>query len=161
MEAKNEFFIIEKSLDGQNFEDLMEVESRSNSTSPKYYLDNDFAPQIGMNFYRLRQVLKDGTELYSPIYEVEFNLNLEELVVFPNPAKDKVFINLKNFIGKNTTVQMYDARGVLQIERSINEIENTLLEIDVANYNNGFYMISIDIEGQKRMVEKIVIENGK
>ena len=156
MEPQNEFFIIEKSLDGQNFEYLMEVPSTTISTSPKFYLENDFAPQIGKNYYRLRQVLVDGTEILSPIYEIEFDVDLNDLVVFPNPAKEKVFINLKNFIGKNAVIQVYDARGVLYENRILDEIENDLLEIDLKNYHNGLYMISIKVEGRNRMVEKVV-----
>lgn len=161
MEFQNDYFIIEKSLNGQDFEYLMEVESNGISTSPKFYLEKDNAPQIGKNFYRLRQFLMDGTEILSPTYEVVFDLNLDDLVVFPNPAKQQVFINLKKFIGKNAQVQLYDARGVLMKNLDLENIENNLLEIDLTNYNNGFYMISIKVEGQKRIVEKLIIENGK
>ena len=158
MEPQNEFFIIEKSLDGQDFEYLMEVPSTSISSSPKFYLENDYVPQNGKNYYRLRQVLVDGSEILSPIYEVEFDL--DDLVIFPNPAKQRVHINLKNFIGENAVIQIYDGRGVLHEQRELDEIENDLLEIDLNNYNNGLYMVSIKADGQKRIVEKLIIEKG-
>ena len=161
MELQNEYFIIEKSLDGHNFDFLMEVDSRTNTTSPKFYVENDYAPQNGINYYRLRQVLKDGTEILSPIYEVAFDLNLDDLVVFPNPAKDKIFVNLKKFLGKKVIIKMYDARGILQTERKLDKVVNELLRISLGDYNNGFYMMSIEVEGQKRVLEKVIIEKGK
>lgn len=159
MEAKNDFFIIEKSRDGINFEHLTEVESTSNSLSPKAYFELDDNPYFGKNYYRLRQNLIDGTEILSNVFEVEFDLDLMEFSVFPNPAKDRVYVNLKSFEGKKGNIQIYDARGVLMEERNIDAIQNNLEAFDVKKYVNGLYLIAIKIEGQRLITRQFLVKN--
>ena len=159
MEAKNDFFIIEKSMDGINFEYMTEVESKSNSFSPVAYFELDSDPYFGKNYYRLRQNLNDGTEIYSNIFEVEFELDLREFAVFPNPAKDMIYANLKSFEGKKGKIQIYDSRGVLVEDRNIESIQKYPEAFDVKKYVNGLYIMSINIEGQKLITKQILVKN--
>ena len=159
MEPQNDFFTIEKSSDGIIFESAIEIESRTNNLSAVGYSELDTEPFIGKNYYRLRQTLKDGAEIYSNIFEVEFDLDLEEFSVFPNPAKDMVYVNLKSFEGKKGKIQIYDARGVLKQERNIESIQSHPERFDVKNYVNGLYLISIKVEGQRLITRQIVVNN--
>ena len=159
MEPQNDFFTIEKSSDGINFEFMTEIESRSNSLSAVGYSDLDTHPYFGKNYYRLRQTLKDGTEIYSNVFEVEFDLDLMKFSIFPNPAKDIVYVNLKSFEGEKGKIQIYDARGILVQERSLESISSYPERFDVKNYVNGLYLMTIKIENHKLITKQILIKN--
>jgi len=159
MESQNDFFTIEKSSDGIIFESMIEIESRTDNLSAVGYSELDVEPYFGKNYYRLRQTLKDGTEIYSNIFEVEFDLDVEEFSVFPNPAKEMIYVNLKSFAGAKGKIQIYDARGTLMEERNIDSISTYPERFEVKKYVNGLYLVSIKVEGQRLITRQILVEN--
>ncbi len=71
-EINNEGFEIQRSSDGQNFEKLDFVPSHQGDLTPKIYQVIDPNPLI-INYYRYKQIDKDGFFTYSPIVSVAFN----------------------------------------------------------------------------------------
>ena len=70
----------------------------------------DLLPAIGRkNDYRLKEVNKDGTFIYSNIAEVDFSAKLE-LSLTPNPAHGSVTATLNNAIGPVPS-QIIDPNG--------------------------------------------------
>ena len=59
-------------------------------------------------------------------------------IIYPNPAKDKVFITSPNPIGK---VSIYNISG--QLVKTIKNIETNDLKIDISSLNKGVYFISV------------------
>ncbi len=67
-EVNNDHFILEKSIDGENFEELRKIQGKGFSNDVTEYIANDPMPKIGTNYYRLKQVDMDGHEkIYNPI----------------------------------------------------------------------------------------------
>lgn len=69
-ERDNDFFTIERSANGHDFEDLARVEGAGNSTAVLHYTDLDRWPLPGTSFYRLRQTDFDGASTVSTIVTV-------------------------------------------------------------------------------------------
>lgn len=153
MEPMNDYFIIERSKDGVDFEFLNEIDSEGNSPSIESYKIIDDHPFYGKNYYRLVQTLNDGTIYYSNIFEVEFDIDLNSIVIFPNPAQNEININLKAFADQRALIQIFDARGVLvkthQVEAASTEAER----IDLAGLANGLYLITIKLD-EHRLITK-------
>jgi hypothetical protein len=61
-EYNNDFYILEKSSDGENFDVLTTVPGKTYSSTPTQYLAVDNHPFEGNNYYRLKQVDADGNE---------------------------------------------------------------------------------------------------
>lgn len=59
-ETNNDYFIIEKSTDGVEFNEFVRVQGKGNSNEQTEYLVSDFSPSFGTNYYRLTQVDFDG-----------------------------------------------------------------------------------------------------
>jgi len=67
-EHNNDYFFIEKSLDGYQWTKIREVDATGNSTVTVNYMTFDTEPKKGINYYRLTQVDFDGQyETFDPI----------------------------------------------------------------------------------------------
>ncbi len=79
--------------------------------------------------------------------------NLLAWSIFPNPAADKLNINIDNF-NENLDFKLTDIIGNIVLEDKIN---STNFVLDVSKLQRGIYLLSIDYKGEKQ-VKKIVLE---
>jgi hypothetical protein len=85
------------------------------------------------------------------VVALEKNLG-EEITVFPNPAKDLIFIkNIQN----EGNFELHDALGRIVFEQSLQSAEST--PIDVHFFQRGIYYLRIRT-GQKTFQSRIVLE---
>ena len=62
----------------------------------------------------------------------------QEVVVYPNPASDKLFVNLAN--RKFLQINMYDLTGRLLVQKNINK-QTGLIEINTSGFIKGLYLL--------------------
>jgi len=110
-ETNNDHFEVEHSSDGINYNTIGTVKGAGTSNSVHNYSFQDNEPGNGNNFYRLKQVDNDGNEFYSTVVEEEFKAEIKAISVFPNPAKDKFTISLKNSSNESCVVSLIDLSG--------------------------------------------------
>ena len=102
-EINNDYFIVEKSQDGINFEYLDKINGAGNSNNIINYSTIDYTPYKGVNYYRIKQVDFDGKFSYSTIRTVNYNANnlsnKTSIKLYPNPAisSNNVKIELQGF----------------------------------------------------------------
>lgn len=89
-EINNEFFTIERSTDGKNFQTLATVEGAGNSSTQISYTYTDESAPTGTSYYRLKQTDYDGKFEYFKLIAVTIesslhNNNLNVVSVGPNP----------------------------------------------------------------------------
>lgn len=90
-ERNNDYFTIERSKDGIDFEEVARVDGAGNSTSTLYYQSVDFNPYQGTSYYRLKQTDFDGqTKTFEA---VSVNIQDLDMLVWPNPASSNDRIN--------------------------------------------------------------------
>lgn len=82
-ETGSDYFLIERSIDGESFEEVANLEAAGNSTRSRFYEAADLDPHGGLNYYRLREVDYDGQETISDVKVVDFH----SLFVWPNPVR--------------------------------------------------------------------------
>ncbi|HHH50718.1 MAG TPA: T9SS type A sorting domain-containing protein [Saprospiraceae bacterium] len=154
---KNEKFIIQRSADGATFQDLTELESITQNTAPQLYKSVDKQPLFGANFYRLKQVFEDGTFEYSNTQKVLFNIDLNEISVYPNPANTEIFVAIKQLAGRKGTLKIINTLGEVQHELDLEKTTTELVSFDLNGYVNGLYIIAIDVEGKRKITRKFVV----
>lgn len=91
-EIQNNYFVVERSADGYQFEVVGEVFSQGDSETPQAYTFTDREALIGVNHYRLRQVDLDGAYTYSTIRTTYHTRQGESIIMMPNPAHDYLTI---------------------------------------------------------------------
>lgn len=86
-EVNNDYFVLEKSIDGKEFDAFKTIDGFGNTTQISTYKAVDTYPEDGLIFYRLKQVDFDGNEIVYPGKSLYYN-NPDEggLLLFPNPA---------------------------------------------------------------------------
>ncbi|HEX8517748.1 MAG TPA: T9SS type A sorting domain-containing protein [Bacteroidia bacterium] len=142
-EINNDYFTIEKSQDGINFEFLTTVKGAGNSTQLLSYRSTDPNPYPGVSYYRLKQTDYDGKYEYSKVESVEISL-ISDLMVKPNPATDMIGLTFESENPGNMVINIYDATGkvVYSDKRLVLEgTNNTTIQLD--GMNNGLYYIVI------------------
>lgn len=112
-ESNNDYFTIEKTLDGTNFEIVEKVKGAGNSTSVLNYATTDAHPYEGVSYYRLKQTDFNGDYTYSNLVSVEFKANSEfSFNVYPNPNEGlSINLALKANKGEEILVVVYDVTG--------------------------------------------------
>lgn len=107
-EINNDYFSVERSNNGTNgFTAIATVKSKGNSTQTQFYSFEDSKPVIGMNYYRLKQVDKDGKITQSKTLPIDF-AKISKVKVFPNPVK--TLLNVEGLVGP-TTLSIIDMNG--------------------------------------------------
>jgi len=139
-EENNAGFDIERSADARKFEKITSVTGHGNSNSENHYTITDPSPLTGISYYRLKQVDLDGTFMYSSIRSVK-NGDLTPVVVYPNPVKDLLKIDLK---GNNTGGRLiiYNVLGQQILQSDLTKTGQN--GIDVSNLTPGMYFYRLD-----------------
>ncbi len=81
-------------------------------------------------------------EVFSPRKSADA-LNVDDFTVFPNPTSGNAFVNLSNSIDVAHTISVYDVFGKQHIHLSVNDVKNSIFELDVNHLPNGIYMVEV------------------
>ncbi len=156
-DVKNEVnvktYFIEQSTDGNNWTIIGALPANGNSSAATYQFMH-IAPAKGSNLYRVRQVDADGIYTYSPVAKGTNNCEgRPAIALYPNPAKDKVFIS---GITSGTTVSLLDAKG-RRLSRQ--KATSTTFMLTVAQLPAGFYQVQlVDENGLITSTQKLIKE---
>ena len=90
-ELNNDYMALERSANGLDFLEITSVKGKGTTEEAQTYRYFDATPLLGINYYRLRQVDFNGTVDHSKVIAITMDKG-ELLSIFPNPAKDRVYI---------------------------------------------------------------------
>jgi len=88
------------------------------------------------------------------------DLNVSQAIdVYPNPATDKVFVDLAlENVSKSVNVEVVDAKGQRVLSQDFDNVLNNKLEINTSNLVSGFYNVNVRTEdgltSKKIMIQK-------
>lgn len=152
----NDYFEIQRSSDGIDFEMIGAYENLADDDSFVFYQQEDNSPNLGANYYRLKTIYLDGTFDYSEIRKVHIS-DIEDFGLFPNPAQEEVNISLKGYSDIEITVQLVDQLGHVLKEEQIDGQNQVNHRMSLKNVQNGFYGIWIFAEGRKRIGKRLIV----
>jgi hypothetical protein len=77
------------------------------------------------------------------------------LSVYPNPAKEELFISINNLKSNTTSyLEIYNIAGQKVLDQSI--LQNST-KVDLSALSKGLYLLKTNVEGEQGII-KIVIE---
>ena len=158
-ELNNDYYTIEKSKDGINFETSSIVDAAGNSLSLINYKDIDANPFEGISYYRLKQTDFNGTFSYSKIVSVNYTLSDDGMSIFPNPTIGEININIKELEGKEVLVVIRDITGKECFSKVILSQENQqLIAVDSEHQlAPGTYIVTAS-SSNKLYSKKIIVK---
>ncbi|MFK7908001.1 MAG: T9SS type A sorting domain-containing protein [Chitinophagales bacterium] len=145
-ETNNEYFAVERSLDGKNFEVIAVVEAAGESAVPTAYNHLDRSAPAGTSYYRVTQFDFDGqndaTNVISLVRgEGAFGITN----VRPVPAADYIQVSFSAISNGSVELSVYDLTGRVMMQTSVDAttgINNQT--IDISAYPVGIYMVSLN-----------------
>ena len=148
-ESNSDYFVVERSPNGSNFEAIATVGAAGLSYATRDYTFTDERPLPGKNYYRLRQVDYDGQFSYSPVVTDTFGKS-HYMTLAPLPAVETLNIQLETPAKDDGTWQAYDMSGRLLLSGEI-LAETTEQPIHIAELPEGAYVLRLTV-GQKVLV---------
>lgn len=144
-ERDNDYFVVEKSIDGENYETLTIVDGAGNTTTETQYYTVDEDPAVGINYYRLKQVDFNGNHKYSEVRSVNILDDAYDYVsVSPNPTTGKTDIIFNCYSKEESTLKLYDPQGKLIESKALNCTPGgNRVSIDLSNQRSGIYFVAI------------------
>ena len=148
-ELSNDYFDIQRSYDGTNFEVVGTVKGGGNSFDKVQYnyLDNQIAKEFNLVYYRLNQVDFDGTSAISKMRSVSFE-GQNNLIVWPIPAVNILNISTEKAI---TELKIYNSTG-----KQMSILRKGEGKLDIQDYETGIYFIEITTSAGIE-VKKVII----
>lgn len=139
-EINNDYFTIERSKNGVDWEEVTTVDGAGNSSTILSYSTIDKRPYFGVSYYRLKQTDYDGKYKYSDIKAVNFEQTTADVVIYPNPINNQITIQANE--KELANIKIYNALGqdVTNRTQQLSKSSNSII-IDLRNLSNGIYTV--------------------
>lgn len=140
-EINNDFFTVERSINGKNWEKLQKINGAGNSSTLINYNFVDRKPLNGTSYYRLKQTDFNQQFAYSKIEVIQLlEIINRNVLIYPNPVNDLLtvegnhqelmLLNIYNVYGQNVTESI----------RFLKKNETNSI-LDLSNLGKGTYII--------------------
>ncbi len=149
-EENNDYFTIERSADGINYNTIATIKGSGNSNNTINYTYSDKHPINKTSYYRLTQTDYNGeSETFDPVSVSFFKEN--GIAIGPNPATDKINIIISN-VSEKESVSIYTLSGQLI---KTTEITSNYATINISEIPKGIYMVVIS-SGDNKISKRII-----
>ena len=140
-ETNNDYFTLERSRDGNDWEEVTTQAGHGNSSEQIDYSFMDRNPYWGVSYYRISQTDFDGTvKYYSDVKSVNMTSpEIGKLIVSPNPAEEKIeIIGSRDELGEITII---DFMGRDLTPYSKTSYEDFIVSIDIKNVPANMFIL--------------------
>lgn len=153
-ERGTKLFGIERSSNAKDFVVIGQVAAKEVAGVNSYqYIDQSV--QAGNWYYRLKMQDIDGKYTYSNVISVNVGAAFHGMLLYPNPVRDRLFVQLQSAQVEKTVVRLVDMQG-----RTLQQQEVTLsngvtsFTFDTRTLAKGTYFISV--AGSKPQVRQFI-----
>ena len=150
-------YVVEKSLNGQNFTALATVKSRNGNAATAYDVFDATAVK-GDNFYRIKAIQQSGDLKISNVVNVKIGKGKSEIVVYPNPITDKnMSLQFRDQPQGIYSIQLINSVGQLVYKGQINHAGGSATQtVQVTSeVQKGVYQLQV-INGATKQSQKVV-----
>lgn len=149
-EDENDIFIIEKSENGTDFEDIGNVKAAGDSEDLKNYNFLDIMAKSNQAYYRLKQVNIDGSSSHSDIVTVSKKFDNNFMVARMSAiATTNLFeLTFDSFVDGSLNYTITSIKGEVILENQL-------------SVSNGLNELTIDLEDQREGIYKLALNMGQ
>lgn len=143
-ERDHDYFVVQRTIDGLNFENIGTVKGVGNSSLTQSYSFTDHNPLPGVSYYRLEIVDIYGVKDYSSLESVNYSSDINTLSLVPNPANNVVMLLFTAHEIGIYQVTVYSLRGERVYDATLTlPKSNHHQNIDVSSLANGVYTVQL------------------
>lgn len=154
-ESNNDYYSIERSVDGANWVVAGKMAAVGNSTTLKSYSYTDIPPMAADVYYRLKQTDINGRHKYfKTIIAKNCKGGLTTLDIYPNPATQAINLIFNGHKDQVQSIDIYNATG--------NRVYSTTRYqsmIDISDKPSGIYTLHLKV-ASKSIIKKFIIRRG-
>jgi hypothetical protein len=144
----SDYFIIERSQDGSQFQTIGVVSAEG--SGGHYQLTDGTAPN-GSDFYRIKYTARTGAPVYSKIMELSLS-GAVDFKFYPNPV-DKLFIVRTEH---TIDLQVIDAAGAVRLSK---RLQSGIQVVNVSSLERGVYILRVTDKESNRAVSHQMLKN--
>jgi hypothetical protein len=144
----DDYFVIERSEDGNNFETIGAIKKTSNNIQ---YEVADNTSISGYRFYRIKYVGKAGRLFYSKSLQISTSKNFS-LKFYPNPVDKLLIVETDHPMN----MQIINSLGVTRLN---SQLHQGLQVIDVSTLDRGTYILRIIDNDHNRNILQQLVKN--
>jgi len=130
------YYQVQRSVDGNTFDDIGIVKAQNNSTAQLYLFNDETATDLDVTYYRLKVMEQNGDFNYSNTVVIH---NIKQLAtdinVYPTPTQDWINIDTDETV---LSVKIYDIRGKLV------QGKNAANKLDISELQTGVYIMKVE-----------------
>lgn len=153
-ESNNDYFNIEKSINGITFEKIGKVDGYGNSTQLLNYYFEDKFPVYGINYYRLKQKDFNGNFKYSNTIGIQFNLDEISFTSYFYPNEKLLHIFIQSSNEDNFLLEIFNAHGKTVFKNKIKP--NYEINVNTENFTKGIYLLKIGSGNFQKILKQII-----
>lgn len=140
-EVNTSYFEVERSKDAASFTALQKVIAKGNNVSTQFYNLTDIQPLPGTSYYRLKEMDKDGSVIYSSVVSVTL-MNNGAVIISPNPVKNVVRVVVQTETNSHIVCQLIDMKGnLLATQNTSLAVGRNEINIPVSALAKGVYLL--------------------
>ncbi len=147
-ETNSDFFTIERSKDGREWESLGHVPGAGNSAVPVSYSMVDRNPIYGGSYYRLKQTDFDGVYAHSRVKVIDVGSNGETLL-YPSLTGNSFTVQGPAVNGEHLTVYNVLGQDVTGMVQVTPRLESNLISLNTSGLYPGVYIVQVAEQGLK------------
>ena len=154
-EINNDYFILEKSVDGFYFSNVATITGAGNSNVMLTYSHIDYELNNQTAYYRLKQVDFNGDYEYSTMITISLCSDKTFISVYPNPFKDILNITFSDKNEEEYVIELTDYLGRTIIQETVYN-DNGIYSINMSKITNkGVYFVTLK-NGKQIVTKKII-----
>lgn len=158
-EQNNDFFTIERSINGTTWIPIATVQGAGNSSMINNYHYIDPLSLSTISYYRIRQTDYNGNSSLSPIMMITPCSVGDELIDAFAAGNGNVFVNVSTAFAQDYRVELYDSRGRIVVQQQFSAQPGAnRFELNGNVPASGVYMISVTGISGERFGKKLFLQ---
>ena len=155
--ATTDYFTVQKQDNATGeFVKLQTINNTIAGNEPHYFTAYDSQPTEGDNIYRIELTLNDGTTQFTEVKMLTFK-GLETVRLYPNPALEEAWLDLKPYEGRSVNITISDLAGKNLFQDKIEKASAAPYRLDLENLQMGLYFVKIQAQGDKITTHKLQV----
>ena len=148
---------LEADKNSTDFYSIQQVDAATNSTQEITYNAIDTKPYYPVTYYRVKQVDLNGDYYYTPIIAIESAVKEPLTVhqVYPNPTKEKLFIEFSLEKSEHLMIAITDLSGKVVHQIELDGATTNVVEFNSKQWLPGMYLIRITTDTGLTTVSRV------
>ena len=127
---------VQYSRDGVNFQTIAVVNGQGDNVS----YSKTHSPAQGKAYYRLMSVDNDSRSAYSQVIALNISCSKGSVLVYPNPARDVLNVNITGADAKGTMATLFNVTGQTVLNKNLSNGSN---QLDISRLARGVYQLRL------------------